>query len=369
MSDNQSTTLLQTALHPVHVAAGAKMVDFGGWSMPVSYGSQIEEHKAVREHAGMFDVSHMLNVDITGPDTYAFLRRLLGNDVSKIHTTPGKALYGCMLNEEGGIIDDLITYYFDDTHWRSIVNAGCADKDVNWMQSVIDKEGFDVKLTTRRDLSLIAIQGPKAREIVWQVRPQWQAAADLKPFNSMAFENGQVVVARTGYTGEDGVEVALPSEQVEQFWQDLQQAGVQPCGLGARDTLRLEAGLNLYGSDMDESIQPTEAGLAWTVDKKDESRDFIGRKALENPRKRAFKGLKLEGRGVMRAHMKVKVEGGEGETTSGTMSPTLGYSIAFARLPSGTPEGAEAEVEIRGKWLKATVCKLPFVRNGKAVVS
>lgn len=363
-----SDQLQKTPLHQQHLDAGAKMTDFGGWDMPLNYGSQIEEHKAVRQKAGMFDVSHMLNVDITGEDAYEFLRRLLGNDVSKLVGTPGKALYGCMLNEEGGVIDDLITYFFDETHWRTIVNAACAEKDVNWMKKVIQDEGFKVELTTRRDLALIAIQGPEAREIVCKIRPDWKEIADLKPFNSKQFNDGQIVVARTGYTGEDGVEVAIPAEEGVKLWKDLQEAGVQPCGLGARDTLRLEAGLNLYGNDMDENIQPGQAALSWTVSLKDEDRDFIGRKALENGRKNAFLGLVLEGRGVMRAHMKARVGDKEGEITSGSMSPLIGKSIAFVRFPEGVEPGADAEVDIRGKWAPAKVTSLPFVRQGKVLV-
>lgn len=343
------------------------MVDFGGWEMPISYGSQLAEHHAVRQKAGMFDVSHMLNVDVTGLQARRFLSLLLANDVARLAIS-GKALYSCMLNPQGGVIDDLIVYFFDDDRWRVVVNAGCADKDLAWMQRVIDEHKLDVTLTARRDLAMIAVQGPQARELVWQVHPEWQGGTEaLKAFFAASVAP-DTLVARTGYTGEDGFEIVLPATQAETLWDQLLAAGVTPCGLGARDTLRLEAGMNLYGQDMDEQIQPAQAGLTWTVNLNDPQRQFIGRQALEtNPRKNAFIGLTLGERGVMRAHMKVRTARGEGEITSGTMSPTLGVSVAFARLPEGVAAGESAEVEIRGKWVPAVVTALPFVRHGKPV--
>lgn len=362
-----SASLNRTALYQAHLELGAKMVDFGGWEMPISYGSQIEEHHAVRAKAGMFDVSHMLNVDIKGVDAYAFLRKLIANDVAKITGTPGKALYSCMLNEQAGIVDDLIVYFFTETEWRIVVNAGTAQKDIAWMNK--QAAGLNVTIIPRRDLSMVAVQGPKAREIVWTVRPQWKEKTEqLTPFVAALLENN-TLVARTGYTGEDGFEIVLPSEDVVAFWKDLSAAGVQACGLGARDTLRLEAGMNLYGQDMDETIQPYQAGLAWTVSLKDESRDFVGRSVLETaPIHNAFLGIKLLERGVMRAHMNVRSAAGEGEISSGTMSPTLGFSVGFVRMPEGAQAGQSVEVEIRGKWVPAVLTKLPFVRNGKALV-
>lgn len=357
--------LKKTPLHQAHVDAGAKMVDFNGWSMPIAYGSQIEEHHTVRQDAGMFDVSHMLNIEIKGAEALVFLRYLLANDVSKIDGRQGRALYTCMLNEEGGVIDDLIIYYLGKDHWRLVVNAGCAETDVQWIQEQIQRTNLDVKLETLPELALLAVQGPNAREKVWQVRPQWREAADFTPFNS-GFVDTEVMIARTGYTGEDGLEITLPASEVTALWQDLLGAGVKPCGLGARDTLRLEAALNLYGSDMDDTIQPAQAGLAWTVSLKDEGRDFIGRRAItETPRSNAFVGLKLKERGIMRAAMRVRTEAGEGVITSGTMSPSLGVSIALARLPAGIKTGDTVEVEIRGKWLAATVVDLPFVSSSK----
>lgn len=362
-----SATLKRTPLAEEHIAAGARMVDFGGWDMPLAYGSQLEEHHAVRQDAGMFDVSHMLNVDVTGPDAYAFLQRLVANDVSKL-TVPGKALYSCMLNPQGGVIDDLIIYFFEAEAWRVVVNAGTADKDVAWMQRVKQAGAFDVAISPRRDLAMVAVQGPNARAKVWAARPAWQAASEpLTPFVA-ARVGDDTLVARTGYTGEDGFEIVLPATDVVRLWRDLHAQGVRPAGLGARDTLRLEAGMNLYGQDMDELTQPGEAGLTWTVSLKNAERRFIGRDALEQfATPAAFVGLKLQERGVMRAHVAVRTPQGMGELTSGTMSPTLGVSIGFARLPQGVRPGDTVDVDIRGKWVPALVCKLPFVRNGKAV--
>ncbi|MGB6105207.1 MAG: glycine cleavage system aminomethyltransferase GcvT [Pusillimonas sp.] len=362
-----STALKHTPLHSVHIESGAKMVDFGGWDMPVAYGSQLEEHHAVRQDAGMFDVSHMLNIDVSGADAETFLKRLLANDVSKL-TVPGKALYSCMLNPEGGVIDDLIVYFFSADQWRLVVNAGTADKDLAWIQRAVQADGFDVVITPRRDLAMVAVQGPNARNKLWEARPDWEAATHALPVFTGAFVNEDTLVARTGYTGEDGFEVVLPAAQVEAFWRDLAANGVRACGLGARDTLRLEAGMNLYGQEMDEQVNPLVSGLAWTVSLKDADRAFIGRKALEDAAvDRALVGVKLLERGVMRGHMKVRTEQGEGELTSGSMSPTMGVSIGMARVPKGVQPGDQIQVEIRGKWLPAEVVKMPFVRNGKVI--
>jgi glycine cleavage system T protein len=363
-----TAVLKQTPLFNAHVAAGARMVDFGGWNMPVSYGSQIEEHHAVRRNAGMFDVSHMLNVDVTGADSKSFLRRLLANDVARL-SVPGKALYSCMLNEQGGVIDDLIVYFFNDETWRLVVNAGTADTDVAWIQSVAQREGFQVAVQPRRDLAMLAVQGPEARERFWSVRPQWRAATEsLVPFSAALLDN-DALVARTGYTGEDGFEVIVRANEVEGLWNELVQAGVQPCGLGARDTLRLEAGMNLYGHEMNTEVSPLEAGLTWTTSFKDADRNFIGRSAIEGvtPTLKMV-GLRLRERGVMRDGMKLRSPKGEGIITSGTMSPTIGASIAMARVPVDVQAGDAVEVEIRGKWLGADVVGMPFVRQGKVLV-
>jgi aminomethyltransferase len=357
----------RTPLHATHVAAGARMVDFAGWDMPVNYGSQIEEHHAVRRDAGMFDVSHMLALDLAGAGAKAFLRGLIANDVTKL-TEPGKALYSCMLNPEGGVIDDLIVYFLSDTEYRIVVNAGTADKDVAWMQQQLAATGLAATLTPRRDLAMIAVQGPNARAKTWAAIPGAEAAsAGLKIFQAAAF--GDFFIARTGYTGEDGFELTLPATQAAATWDALVAAGVKPCGLGARDTLRLEAGMALYGNDMDETVSPLNAGLTWTVDFKDADRDFIGKAALQaNPATKQVLGLVLEDKGVLRAHQTVFTAQGEGETTSGTFSPTLEKAIAMARLPLGVAPGDAVEVDIRGKRLKARVVKASFVRNGKPLI-
>jgi aminomethyltransferase len=371
-------TLKTTPLNSAHRAAGAKMVDFGGWDMPVNYGSQIEEHHAVRTDVGMFDVSHMCVVDLEGDNVRAFLRGLLANNVDKLQVA-GKALYSCMLNPQGFVIDDLIVYFMNETWFRLVVNAGTAEKDVAWMTAQNAATNSGVTITQRRDgndpMALIAVQGPNARAKVWQVLPTTQAASEpLKPFNAVIVKDtafGEVMVARTGYTGEDGFELAFPASQADALWDALVAAGVKPAGLGARDTLRLEAGMNLYGQDMDESVNPLDAGLAWTIDLVSE-RDFIGKAALkEMGQKAQFVGLILrEKGGILRAHQSViSGAGNVGEITSGTFSPSMQQAIALARVPLDVALGDTVHVEIRDKKLAATVVKLPFVRNGKILVA
>ncbi|HEY5762058.1 MAG TPA: glycine cleavage system aminomethyltransferase GcvT [Rhodocyclaceae bacterium] len=370
----EKTPLQQTPLNAAHRAMGARMVDFGGWDMPVNYGSQIEEHHAVRRDCGMFDVSHMCAVDIRGADARAFLGRLVANNVDKLKV-PGKALYSAMLNAKGGVVDDLIIYFLSDTDFRLVINAGTAEKDLAWMEARRGEWGMRLTITERRSanepLAMIAVQGPNARARVWQVLPQTKAVTEsFGPFFGAQID--QYFIATTGYTGEDGFEIALPAAEAETLWQGLAAAGVKPCGLGARDTLRLEAGMNLYGQDMDESVSPLDAGMGWTVDLKTE-RDFVGRPALEQNGKRAqLLGLVLQDKGVLRGHQKVfcRVNGTEavGEITSGSFSPTTERSIALARLPLGVVVGDDVEVEIRNKRLKAMVVKPVFARNGKALI-
>jgi len=358
----------RTVLYDQHVSAGAKIVDFAGWDMPIHYGSQIEEHHAVRRSAGMFDVSHMVVLDLLGPAARDLLRRLLTNDVAKLKQV-GKALYSCMLNEQGGVLDDLITYYVADDHYRTVVNAATRDKDLAWIGH--HAETYDVELEVRDDLAMIAVQGPEARgKVLAQLGPgEAEVAQALEPF--FAAQVGERFMGRTGYTGEDGFEIILPNGQAPGLWQALSAAGVRPCGLGARDTLRLEAGMNLYGSDMDETVTPLESGLGWAVAWKPEERRFIGREALERQRaegpRRKLVGLVLEDRGVIRPHQRVLVPGvGDGEVTSGSYAPTLGKAIGLARVPVAT--GERCEVEIRGKAVPARVVKPPFVRHGEPQV-
>jgi aminomethyltransferase len=358
----------RTPLFDLHQELGARIVDFGGWDMPVQYSSQIGEHHAVRRAAGVFDVSHMCVVDLRGERVRQFLERLVANDVGKLRE-PGKALYSCMLNESGGVIDDLIVYFLTDSWFRVVVNAGTRDKDLAWIRQQATDFGVDVQ--ERTDLAMLAIQGPEARSKFAKLLAPASAksALELQPFVGREIDGW--FIARTGYTGEDGFEVMLPEGQAVRAWRDLNALGVASCGLGARDTLRLEAGMNLYGNDMDETRNPLESGLAWTVAFAPATRNFVGRKALEEIKAkgdaRKLVGLLLEDRGVLRSHQKVVVSGlGEGETTSGTFSPTLERSIAFARVPAGT--GGRVQVDIRGKLLNATVVKPPFVRFGKPCI-
>ena len=356
----------KTILNETHRRLGAKMVDFGGWDMPLHYGSQIEEHHAVRRDCGMFDVSHMCAVDIAGPDAKTFLLRLIANNIDKLKE-PGKALYSAMLNETGGVVDDLIVYFVGEGQYRMVINAGTAEKDLAWMMVRVAAWQLDVAVTPRRDLAIIAVQGPNAKSKVWQVLPESRAVTEaLKPFYSASV--GDTFIATTGYTGETGFEITLPTSQAENFWQKLLDVGVKPIGLGARDTLRLEAGMNLYGQDMDETVSPLDAGLTWTIDLSTDH-DFVGKAALlAQPQQKQFLGLVLLDKGVLRAHQKVITAHGDGEITSGTFSPTLQQSIALARLPQGVAIGETVRVEIRDKQLAAKVVKPCFVRNGKPLI-
>lgn len=361
----------QTCLYQAHIDAGGRMVDFAGWQMPVHYGSQIEEHHAVRRAAGLFDVSHMCAVDIQGPQADDFLRKLLANDVAKIK--PGRVLYSCMLDEAAGVIDDLIVYRREANDFRIVVNAGTAEKDVAWMQQQV--AGFDAEVSVRRDLGVLALQGPEAKNKIAAAglpAALVEVALACKPFGC-AFQ-GDHLLGRTGYTGEDGFEIVAPLAEVPGIWEKLIAAGAAPCGLGARDTLRLEAGMALYGQDMDESVSPLAAGLGWTIAWEPAERIFNGRTALEAQTQAKDQpkmiGLVLEDRGVLRAHQKVVTPAGEGEITSGGFSPTLERSIALARVPrsANLDAGTRVEVEIRNKRLAARIVKYPFVRNGQSKI-
>lgn len=355
----------RTCLYDNHVNHGGKIVDFAGWEMPINYGSQMEEHHQVRTDAGMFDVSHMTVVDLQGASVIAFLQYILANDVAKLKTT-GKALYSAMLDESGGVIDDLIVYYMNDKWFRMVVNAGTREKDLAWINK--QAADFEVSVTEQADVAMVAVQGPNARAKAISVLPTdvAQAAGDLKRFVGAA--SGDWFVARTGYTGEDGFEIILPEAKAPEFWEALAGAGVKPIGLGARDTLRLEAGMNLYGTDMDESTSPLISNLGWTIAWEPEDRNFIGRDKIAAEKSAGVQqklvGLVLEDKGVLRGHMKVICEAGEGETTSGSFSPSLKQSIALARVPASI--GDTCEVEVRNKRLKAKVVKPVFFREGKS---
>ncbi|MDN6275971.1 glycine cleavage system aminomethyltransferase GcvT [Psychrobacter sp.] len=385
MTDTQNTNTSapqRTPLYQSHVDSNGKLVNFSGWELPINYGSQIEEHEAVRTDAGMFDVSHMVVTDIVGADTKAWLQKLLANDVNKLKTT-GKALYSGMLNEQGGVIDDLIVYLMnaEETQYRIVSNAATHDKDLAQFHKVADS--FDITITERPELAMLAVQGPNAIEKLAQTKPSWaDTLAALKPFvgaDLTDIEGTDWFVARTGYTGEDGVEVIMHGDDAPAFFEQLKANGVQPAGLGARDTLRMEAGMNLYGHDMDETISPYECNMGWTLALKDE-RDFVGREALVSKRKQSKEdntamkqvGLLLTSRGVLREGMTVTINQGSdnekiGVITSGTFSPSLKNSIAIARVPASLSEEDSVQVDLRGKgkFVDVRVLKLPFVRNGK----
>ncbi|MEG3191334.1 glycine cleavage system aminomethyltransferase GcvT [Lysobacter sp. D1-1-M9] len=384
----QNTALQQTVLNDAHRALGAKMVDFGGWDMPIHYGSQIDEHRRVRTDAGMFDVSHMTVVDLHGARTGEFLRHLLANSVDKLKK-PGKALYTCMLNPQGGVIDDLIVYLMPSQSvpsasmppesgagdfFRLVVNAGTREKDLAWIGQ--QASAFEVQVTERSDFGMIAVQGPNAREKVFGLLREDDRAriGKLGKFvagDARTTDGIDVFIARTGYTGEDGFEIVVPQDGTVALWGALLAAGVAPAGLGARDTLRLEAGMNLYGQDMDDSVSPYEAALAWTVSL-DEGRAFIGREVLERQKAagapRQMIGLVMDDKGVLRHGQKVLTAHGEGEILSGTFSPTLGKAIALARVPAGEialGAAGDVRVEIRGRQVPVRVVKFPFVRDGQ----
>ncbi|MFZ9263785.1 MAG: glycine cleavage system aminomethyltransferase GcvT [Polynucleobacter sp.] len=370
------TNLKRTILFETHKKAGAKLVDFGGWEMPVNYGSQIEEHLATRTNCGIFDVSHMAAVDVIGKDAKAFLEKVVANNVNKLKNN-GQALYGCLLNEHAGVIDDLIVYRLDP-NYRLVINAATAHTDLEWLTKQASAFN-DITLVPRRaDLKnsqnaqgMIAVQGPNALSLIKQAIPELaNAANELKVFHAACVQSslGEIMIARTGYTGEDGAELLIPLENTARAWDLLVNVGAQPAGLGARDTLRLEAGMNLYGQDMNDQTSPLDVGLSWTIDRSTE-RDFIGRAALEKtPQQFVFMGLILQDKGVLRAHQIVKSAKGQGEITSGTFSPSLQKSIALAKLPINSEVGDVVQVVIRDKELNAIVVKAPFVRHGKALV-
>lgn len=355
----------KTPLYDLHQQAGAQLVDFAGWQMPLHYGSQIQEHHAVRQHVGIFDVSHMGVVDVSGAQATEFLRYVLANDVQKLIQT-GQALYSCMLNPEGGVIDDLIVYHIKEQRYRIVINASRREADTAWLQQCV--KPFAVTVVPREDCAIIAVQGPLALTTLTKIFPSHicQQIQNQNSFNAVMHDD--MLIGRTGYTGEEGVELIIPADRAETLWQQLTEAGAMPCGLGARDTLRLEAGLNLYGADMDEVTSPLISNLAWTISWKDAARDFIGKAALIKQREQGVTqelvGLVMSEAGVLRNHQKVFFIGnGEGEITSGSFSPTLGCAIALARIPKGVSHAAT--VERRGKQIPVQIIKPPFVRQGK----
>ena len=355
--------LLKTPLHALHRAAGARMAPFSGWDMPLHYGSQLDEHHAVRAAAGVFDVSHMAQADLCGPQAQPYLRRVLCGDVARIAT--GKALYTCLLNEQAGIIDDLLVYRLGADRFRLVLNAARRDADLDWLRA--QQAGFDVVLTPRDDLAMLAVQGPLARAQTAPLLPAVLRAGVAQLARFAAAEYGDWLIGRTGYTGEDGHEIMLPAAEASGLWRALLEAGVRPAGLGARDTLRLEAGLSLYGHDMDETTTPLECGLGWTVHWDPQERDFIGRAALAAQRaagpgqQRA--GVVLACRGVLRDDAPVFQDGRQlGHLTSGGFAPTIGRGIGLARVQAGA-RGA-CTIRIRDRELPARFVNPPFVRDG-----
>ncbi len=357
---------LRTPLFALHQSAGGRIVDFGGWDMPLHYGSQLGEHHAVRQKAGVFDVSHMTVVDLQGPQVRDYLRYLLANDIDRL-TIEGKALYSAMLNHQGGVIDDLIVYRMA-WGYRIVANGATREKDLQWLNQ--QAQCFDVVLSERTDVAMIAIQGPAARTLTAEVLSPAKAKVIHTLQNFEGHECEGWFIARTGYTGEDGLEIVLPGDDAESLWQSLLIAGIQPCGLGCRDTLRLEAGMNLYGQDMDDTVSPLSANMGWCIAWEPRDRDFIGRAALEEIKARGewpqLVGLVFEQRGVLRHGQRVVIDGsGEGVITSGSFSPTLGYSIAMARVPSSVR--CSAQVDMRGKMVDVRIVKPSFVRHGRKV--
>lgn len=350
-----------TILYDLHRELGGRMVEFAGWDLPLHFGSQLEEHRAVRRNAGMFDVSHMAIFDLAGPEVGVFLRQLLANDIARMRDDD-RGLYTCLLNEAGGVIDDAIVFRRTGGRYRLVSNAATRERVAAWIARQV--ASFAVELKPRPDLAILAVQGPEARRRAVDCLPPElrELAAALASFGCA--EAGDWFVARTGYTGENGYETILPQDNAPGLWRALRLAGVAPCGLGARDTLRLEAGLLLSGQDMDETVTPLESGLGWTVAFDSPERDFIGRAALETQRRagglRRFTGLVLEDKGVLRHGQRVVVPGlGEGVVTSGIFSPTLDRSIALARLPAGRYD--HCLVDIRGVLKPARVTGTRFL--------
>lgn len=357
---------LHTPMHEMHLAMGAKMISFGGWEMPLHYGSQVEEHQQVRNECGVFDVSHMSITDVSGTQAIEFLQMLLSNDVACLDI--GNGHYTAMLNTKGGVIDDLIAFR-TEKGLRLINNAATRQRITQWLQQ--HAEGYAVTIEQRTDLAHFAIQGPTTMEHLPNIfsNSRMQLISQLAPYQCV--EDGDWFFSRTGYTGEEGIEILLPITRAVDFFNELIGSGITPIGLGARDTLRLEAGFTLLGNDMDEQHSPYAANIHHVVAMEPAERDFIGRQALEQQLadgvSEKLVGLVLEERGVLRHGQPVRIDGvGEGTITSGSFSPTLGKAIALARVPVNTAE--RGEVEIRGRWFPVRIVRPRFVRNGTILI-
>jgi len=372
MTDSASAPLKKTPLHAAHVALGARMVPFGGWDMPVEYSGITAEHMAVRTAAGLFDVSHMGEVEIAGKGALEAVQHITSNDVAKLQV--GQIQYSGLTTPQGTFVDDLLVYRFGPSHYLLVINAGNIDKDVPWITARAKEVSPDVGIVNSSDrYALIAVQGPKAQEIL-----QTLTAIDLPAIKYYWFAHGEIAgvrgtVSRTGYTGEDGFEVMIPPAMAAKVWDALLQAGkphgMIPAGLGARDTLRLEAGMRLYGNDMDETTTVVEADLGWIVGWKKE--EFLGHDVLKRQKAegapRKLVGFEMLERAIGRHGYDVYIGGGKaGVVTSGTQTPFLKKAIGMAYVPADkTSPGTDLEIDIRGRRAKAAIIPMPFYKRAK----
>ncbi|MDA9659660.1 glycine cleavage system aminomethyltransferase GcvT [Pseudomonadota bacterium] len=350
----------KTPLHNAHIQLGAKMVNFSNWEMPISYSSLIKEHNAVRNAAGIFDVSHMSVFDFDGGNQIAFFKKIFANDIKKIYKD-NKAIYGALLNEEGGILDDLIIYHANNK-FRLVSNCSTREQNKQWLEKHAVE--FGVKVMERSDMGILAIQGPNALKKILEIKEIDAQVNTLQSFGCM-FE-GDKLYARTGYTGEDGLELIVPTQDINNLWDQALEMGCIPVGLGARDTLRLEAGLNLYGNDMTINNHPYESNLGWTIDMSDKHRKFIGKDALlsiDQSKSQKIVGIILLDKGVLRSGYEITHEQGKGVVLSGSYSPTLQSSIGLARVDQGYKENGK--VMIRNKVLNIDFVSPRFLGQGK----
>ena len=350
----------KTPLNKSHIELGAKMVNFSNWEMPISYSSLIEEHNAVRNTVGIFDVSHMSVFDFDGDNQVAFFEKIFANDIKKIYKD-NKAIYGALLNEEGGILDDLIIYHANNK-FRLVSNCSTREQNRQWFEKHAVE--FGVKVMERSDMGILAIQGPDALNKILKIKEIDTQVNTLQSFGCM-FE-GDKLYARTGYTGEDGLELIVPTKDINHLWDQALELGCTPIGLGARDTLRLEAGLNLYGNDMTINNHPYESNMGWTIDMSDENREFIGKDALlsiDQSKSQKIVGIILQDKGILRSGYEITHEQGKGVVLSGSYSPTLQSSIGLARVDQGYKENGK--VMIRNKLLNIDFVSPRFLGQGK----
>ena len=350
----------KTPLNKSHIELGAKMVNFSNWEMPISYSSLIEEHNAVRNTVGIFDVSHMSVFDFDGDNQVAFFEKIFANDIKKIYKD-NKAIYGALLNEEGGILDDLIIYHANNK-FRLVSNCSTREQNRQWFEKHAVE--FGVKVMERSDMGILAIQGPDALNKILEIKEIDAQVNTLQSFGCM-FE-GDKLYARTGYTGEDGLELIVPTKDINHLWDQALELGCTPIGLGARDTLRLEAGLNLYGNDMTINNHPYESNMGWTIDMSDENREFIGKDALlsiDQSKSQKIVGIILQDKGILRSGYEITHEQGKGVVLSGSYSPTLQSSIGLARVDQGYKENGK--VMIRNKLLNIDFVSPRFLGQGK----